>query len=641
MLRANTTTPPVFVPYAPGTCASPLDDTEQLEYLTAPDVRAFTPSTDWRYYRPSTNMASGGDVGAEFEWAGGWLSTVSAKSTKRRPPKAGFISTEWFRPHPCSVARGRPGLMCEEEVVRMLTLQRNQRLGAMIRHSGRFDVLALTRWTLGVALNSKPTVMAAVDSLSTYRSTNSVLMYAPRNGPRRPVRIEEAALLSLGRGVLADPAWLGSAFLGGFNTYVRLRHFRRGSGDAAATATWRLGASADTTNSSLWLQYLASVLCQPPSSSFVTNGSLCAGVERPPPAMSVASWSLRAGDQPVGSQLGLGAGGFAHMPRETVFWSMNRASSKPSQPLPACPSFRGVSWRSKLRHPIWLLGRRSREVHANGPGSQTEMDMAGRLSSCTFKKYKPSMVKRYWPPHVEDIVADLAGRYRRDLLQVDPPPEPVSNAELLLAVLVVVPEAATVLVLLIQRRRQPPRPRLWWRWQEGAMLTLAVATGAAALMAVGYVDWQERRGAAWRAASTRLELSLPASDIELARGLDATGRSVTLTESVFIVARAGYRPHLTRRLLVAMAATNLALVILVLLRVALAAVWSRGGDGDEEVDGLAEAEGVEWGNPAYGTPVQPSWRRHRLRRLRFLGLRSRRRSICTLGGAATVVAAVH
>lgn len=166
-LVANRTAPPVFVPYQSGTCASPLEDAEQLAYLAAPDEADFSASDTWRRYQPSTNVSSDGDLNAEFEWAGNWLYSLAASWATKAPPVGGMLSSEWFRPHPCGSAGGRVQLVCEAEVARLLTLQRNQRFGAVVRQTGYYDVVAVTRGTLGVALNSRlrGLVIAAIDTL--------------------------------------------------------------------------------------------------------------------------------------------------------------------------------------------------------------------------------------------------------------------------------------------------------------------------------------------------------------------------------------------------------------------------------------------------------------------------------------------
>lgn len=609
-LVANRTAPPVFVPYQPGTCASPLDDAEELAYLAAPDETEFSASEAWRRYRPSTNVSSDGDLGAEFEWAGNWLYTTAASMATDSPPVGGMLSSEWSRPHPCGTAGRRSQLVCEAEVARLLTLQRNQRFGAVVRQTGYYDVVAVTRGTVGVALNRplRGLVIAAIDMLSDASAPNAVLTYTSRIGSTRPVLVGESALLSLGRAVLADPSWLGSSFPGGFSARVSLHHFLRGGGPPAREVSWRLGEASDNAKSSLWLQRLATLFCQPPTASFVADSSLCVGVKMREP--SIRSTQL-AGGRPVVSELRLSQGGFLRVPRETVSWFIQREAT--SGPKASCPQgFQDLGWNVTLRQPIWLLGRKSREIHATGAGSEAEVDLAGRLSTCVFDKYKRRRVKTFWLSRVEALVADLSERYRRALFQVDLPADPTSNSELLLAVLVVVPEAAAILLLLIQHRYGPRQP-LHRQWREGVSLALAVAAGAAALVAVAFADVQERKGHSWRAATTHLQPDLSASDSELSHVhmVNATGRLVSFTESLIVVARTGYRPHLTRLLLVILLSTYAALLALVLVRVVVAPAGVY--NSNQEADGPSAAVGVEQDEAAFEKPISRSRRRRRPR----------------------------
>lgn len=232
VLRANDSAPPVCVPYAPGTCASPLADTEQLEYLAAPAEADIPAPRGWEAFLSSTNVTSGGDVAAEFEWAGNPVHAFASIAATLHRPAAGEVASEWFRPHPCGGARKRPGqgLVCEDEVARLLTLHRNQRFGQVKRHAGLFDVLSMTRMTDGMALDEHPTVVAPWDAVSTASSAElpSLLMYTPRTGQTRPVLVGEAALLSLGCGIMVDPSWLGDSFPGGLNARVEFEYGRRG-----------------------------------------------------------------------------------------------------------------------------------------------------------------------------------------------------------------------------------------------------------------------------------------------------------------------------------------------------------------------------------------------------------------------------
>lgn len=627
VLRANDSAPPVFVPYAPGTCAAPLADAEQLEFLAAPAEADIAAPRGRAAILPSTNVTSGGDVAAEYEWAGNLVYASAAIGATLHPPAAGEVASEWFRPHPCGGARRRPGqgLVCEDEVARLLTLHRNQQVGDVKRHAGLFDVLSVTRISAGFALDEGPTVVAAWDVVSSASSTDapSLLMYTPRTGQTRPVLVGEAALLSLGRGIIADPSWLGGSFPGGLNARVELDHGRRGGG--LRTVSWSLGDGAGVANASLWLQLVATVFCKPPLASFVFDSGLCTGVVSPPQSRRTA---VTAGGQRVASEIGLGAGGFANELDIWAQWSVVPAAQQSSAPV--CPSFDWVGINMTLQQPIWLLGRKSREIHATGPGSEAEVALAGRLSTCAFQTYKDREFRTRAHATTDILVAALSQTYRRDLFKQEPPDDPVTNAELMLAVLVVVPESAGVLLLLLKRRREPQQ-RLRWSWRRVLVLMLAAVAGGVALVAIGYVDQQERAGHAWRAATVRLETRLPANETESYSRHSAFGRPVVMTESLFIISRTGYRPRLTRKLLAATSALYAVLVLLVLLRLAAAVVWR--SQAEHDAIGENGVEGADGRRPRPGK-LLASWRRRLARQPRTLGRRWRSRAPAADGPAA-------
>lgn len=192
----------------------------------------------------------------------------------------------------------------------------------------------------------------------------------------------------------------------------------------------------------------------------------------------------------------------------------------------------------------------------------------------------------------------------------------------MLAVLVVVPESAGVLLLLLKRRREPHQ-RLRWSWRRVMVLMLAAVARGVALVAIGYVDQQERVGHAWRAATVRLETRLPANETETYTRRSAFGRQVILTESFFIISRTGYRPHLTRKLLVVTSALYAVLVLLVLLRLSVAVVWR--SQAEHDAIGERGVEGADRRRPRPGK-LLARWRRRLARQPRTRGRRWRSRA---------------
>lgn len=123
-LQANDTTASVFIPYAPGTCASPVEDAWEFEALSAPAEIA----RNWLPPAGSEALPPAADVDAEFGWAGNALyAGATSMALGRGPVSAVEIQSEWFRPQQCGVAAGDPpgraGLVCEADLTRLLALQ--------------------------------------------------------------------------------------------------------------------------------------------------------------------------------------------------------------------------------------------------------------------------------------------------------------------------------------------------------------------------------------------------------------------------------------------------------------------------------------------------------------------------------------
>lgn len=582
VLRANGSAPDVVIPYGGGTCATPLSDAFQLEYLAAPDEMA----REW-YGNASTDVATGEEAGAEFEWAGyAFDENIAINAVWANKGPNGAAAADYFRPHPCASAGEQSGVLCADEVARLLTAQRNQRAGVVERHRGLFDVLAVSRVTTGVVLANTTSgyAVAALDRVSGLSGQDgfAIATYTTRDNDTRPVLVGEAALLSLGRGILADPSWLGASFPSGLNASVTQHVLRHEF--VQRSAEWSMRHGSEATNSSRWLPEIASILCLPPVPSFVVSRRLCEGVEMPPPSGRA---SLRAGGRPVAVTLGVGDGRYQGVPEVSTGWVL----SPPQQPISAapCPAFGNATFdNARLRQPLWLLGRGSRELHTTGPGGETELALARNLSSCAYNGTRTDIsLNQLATPGTTALMADLAQRYRRDLFHKAPPLIPVSNSAIILAMLVLVPEAVAVL-LLLPARHDAPEHGLSWRWRTGLKVALVVMAGAVALVGIGYLDSQERTGHAWRAATvrtgTRIAVNVTEQPYASYDEIDYRGRMTMHTESLILVARTGYRPRLTRQLLLGCAITYALMIVAVLVQ-ALAEEWRRrraravGGDG--------------------------------------------------------------
>lgn len=459
VLQVNSSTASVVIPYGPGTCASPLNDDFQLSYLAAKEEM----SRIWSRMAGSTNISTGGQPAAEFNWAGlAFHSRISLRAAAS-PVSHGYVAAEYDRTLPCASSRRQFGLVCEEEVASLLSLRRNQQGSVLERHRGVYDVLSMVRDSRGVVLDKEGRVVAAGDRVSDASASSkhfAVVMYTTRDGRRRPVLAGEAALLTLGRGVMADPSWLGGSFPGGLSAGVFL--FPGRLGIAEPTKFWLLHHGDSTVESSQWLQEVAKILCMPPM-SFVVDESFCNGVEPPKPFERAP---LRVGGHPVTASLGFSARQQTGLSEMSLMWILmpdGRAVT-----APPCPSFDNVTFKNTFAtEPLWLLGRGDRELHTTGPAGETELELARHLSSCNYNGMRWDLTGYQSVWDGQDLTSQLSQRFRRDIFQVDPPEDPVSNAGVLLALLVVVPEAAAIILQLLQPRSRQRGSRLYWREGSG------------------------------------------------------------------------------------------------------------------------------------------------------------------------------
>lgn len=623
VLRANASAAGTVIPYAPGTCASPLEGIRGSPFRATPGEPddSVLPALSSAAAPSGAPPGRGGEA-AEFVWPGAAFHAKATRWAVARAPNGAAATSQWFHPQPCGAHPGRHGLVCEGEVSRLLTLQRNQWFGEVRRQQGVYDVAAVTRTTFGVALDGKAAVVAALDTVSAAAGPRecdrvAVVTYTAADGHRRPVLVGEAALLSLGRGVLADPSWLGAAFPGGLAARVSFTQAPR-----TERATWSLGhTDGPAFNSSVWLQGVASTVCWPPAASFVRNGSLCDGVQDAPPS---GQDTARAGLLYRANYVGDSGGHFVGGAEVGARWVLEPPRCPPL--APSCPpAFDSLDDGVASRQPIWLLGRGSRELHTAMPGGEAELALARRLSSCTYNRTRPELLSRTPVTWIlGDLTSELAQRYNRDFFGRDPPAEPVSDVELVLAVLVVMPEVAAVLLLLLQLCDTHARPRAL-NWRQGLTFALVVLAGGAALVGIGYLDRVEQAGHAWRAASVRLETRLPINRTEEERldrdKFDYRGRVLTYTETLLLVARTGYRPAQTRRLLAGSAAAYVTLTAVVIVRAVvqasmLSAPFSATEDEDYPDEGDATG-GKQWFPSSFVAPfanfgkgtVPPIWRR--------------------------------
>lgn len=564
VLVANASARPVFIPYAPGTCAAPLTDAFQLQYLANPG------HTDKIFHTSgaSTHVDVGGDVRGEYEWAGNTLLSWGALHARDRAAVGGEVTADWFSPQPCAQRTSgpsRPSLLCEEQLVRHLGQHRGSRVGRVDRWVGVYDVAVITRGTLGWALDPRAYVVASDDTVSAAAGgdTPALVTYADGSGATRPVLVGEAGLLSLGRAALADPSWFGPSVPGGVHAVVKLQ-MTEGS-LVQPRKPWKLHALNARVKGTSWLADVAYALCLPPVESFVADAGLCSGMPRRPPPPPV---SLSADGKQVTEQLNLAAGPFQtfghsqssapSLTSVSVRWQVSPPSGPVAPALP-CNLPRDLKWYDKRRQPIWLLGRGEREVpRAGWSANPAEAELARRLGSCAYTDFRRDLtVQTKWPEALSDRAEALSQQYSREVFHVHPPAAPpASDTDLILAGLVVVPEAVALLLLLLQPAPPSDSATRAGRARHLTCAVLIVGAGLLSLLGVGFLDAQEHAGSSWRAAALRLETRIAANETEQAstsgQQIDYTGRQVWHVESLIMVARPGYRPSVTRPLFIGM-----------------------------------------------------------------------------------------
>lgn len=373
LLRANATAKPVVILYGAGTCSSPLNDGFHLSYLAAPDQMG----QQWTSIPTNTTLPSDGDPDADYTWVGNAFFMDMTSAAMREPAFDRRRRSEYYQPLQCANATSKSGLVCEEELIRLLSLHRNQEVGRIDRQRALYDVLTIGRMSLGMVLDTHVRVVAAQDIVSGASGIGAevpIVTYTGQDGVTLPVIAGDAALLSLGRGIMADPSWLGDSFPGNLSARVRLYEWHPGK--KGPSREWSLRHGTDATQSSFWLQDVANVLCASPSSSFVADSTYCDGVDhRDPPRHGI----LRAGGRPVPASRRFATELHSGETEIGMKWTLLHRNQ--AVVAESCPP---GDARATVKRPLWLLGRGDRELHTTGPAGGAEVDLARRLSSCAY-----------------------------------------------------------------------------------------------------------------------------------------------------------------------------------------------------------------------------------------------------------------
>ena len=549
-------------------------------------------------------------------------------------PIGGFVRDVTYTPlqkngssHGSAGLSGGNQLLQEADVVRLLTLQRNSVSGAAHRYLGMYDVLALSRVTVGYCRMEDCTDFSAVPVIGTfasdyYNATHvPLLAHTDNRGRKVPVSMLDEDVLSLGRAVVADPTWLGRAadswalrvgLTLDAGSHVEQASHRPWNADALgelfnSTHSWDLSAksaAASTTATAKWLQAVAYVWCAAPMSSFVRTDrdQLCGSmrdhlkdISNGAPRTTIrhtARWAFDP-DQRSDSLSGGGGG----QPDQTLTRGPSDA------PLPTCVFSvkQSASGGPPLVRPAWLVGRTAREINR---ASAAEVALARRLAPCAHaaaraagqkphRRIKYSHVSAYAGVRATASAASQA--YDRSMFGVEQPLEPATNSTLTLAIIVLLPELIALVVLLMTTTT--------WRKVDVVALGLVFLAGLISVAGIIFVAWHEVLGHHWRAASMRDELMVGVnilSDATVHRSL--SGEPVYKVETLYVTARLGYRVAL----LVSLASVAVSAYVVLSLGIGVAVFrrWRRTKAAVKAAAGSDE-EGADAPLP----PTPGRWRR--------------------------------
>lgn len=455
----------------------------------------------------------------------------------------------------------RPRLAFEEDVVALLTLQRNTDTGELKRSSAAFEALSVTRTSRGVCRHQQCNDLTAVDTtgdgacrnfncanrfnpLTTNRREDlpsvkarvrtaaeatqsspighdaysgeagyvSVVTYTGEDGETRFVSMMQAPLLSLGRSVMADSTWLrGPEWALTADVAVESLHRHVLPADvepAMAAGVWNLGgrlgghpeavASVDTT--------------APPSVTSSWPQMLayvfCAGGSR--------AFTFHSGlcdglfKQAVATQSGVLNGVTVQIPTDEeaaspagVYWTVRPRDASDADAgnvssLRQCPALKMAASQPL---PSWLAGTTSREIN---PESAAERELAANISRCGFPLFEAAPVDEFGALRATEKSSRLVDLqrlsigYDQGVFAVAPPADPASLADIVVAVVLVLPETAAVVVMYLSTSH--------WRRREVCSLAVVLVTGLIALLGIVLLALSEVRGEQWRAASVRTSL---------------------------------------------------------------------------------------------------------------------------------------
>lgn len=532
-------------PLGVATCAAPVENPGLLRALLVGDG----PLQD--------NLAGGGgDHGSLFRT--GWIandrrlagaaSATTSFREKLLPAEQGGESEGASLTHPWS----GNSVWGEAQLARLLTLQRNS-VGGAVGRSGAgstWDVVAFTRLTGGLCASPTCADFSAVATLggaSPPNTTPLLTRTATVNDAGAPVvppltqtvAMFEHDVLTLGRAAAADPGWLrtpsGEQVWGG-PPVARVNALTPAYAAVVKDAENNARPSAA-------MELAAYAWCQEPRSAFIHSHAynLCKGVPEatvPTPAIFVGN----AGATPIAV-----AGDVAPI---DVVWTYSGAPGGDGGGGGSGPCPDAAFTATYAPRPEWLAGLGSREVN---PASEDEVALARTMSSCTVAT--PAGVGEGGAPgSVGDLYSLLLleERERRRALTTSlsrvydgkvfrraEPDQPASNAEVVLAVVVVTPAIVALLVGVATGKK----------WDDHAYFQYGAAFlgGLFGLTGIITLAVIEGEGDAFRAVALRSVLHVQTGGTAAAPSPDPlllpdlNGSRLLLSETVYVVARSGYR----------------------------------------------------------------------------------------------------
>lgn len=534
-----------FYPAADGVCAAPLADLTRLVDGSPP---AAAESVRGRHVlRMARDFVPGADPQNAF--------------TRYRPLA---LSTSDGRGGGNAGGSG-PRLAFEEDVVSLLTLQRNTDKGEVERSSAAFEALSVTRTTRGVCRNQQCNDLTAVDTTGDGACRNfncanrfnplaanaradlpsarararavaeaaspsldgspsvgdagsvSVVTYTGEDGETRFVSILQAPLLSLGRAVLAESTWLNDAKWA-LAADVAVENLHRhvmpdGVEPAMQAGVWNLGGRLDGHGDAVASVEATALPTVASSWPQMLAYVFCAGGGRAftfDSGLCDGLFQRAVEDQTAtlnGEEVQTSADALSPT-TAGVFWTVRprgRDSDAGDDAAPPSAPLRRCPGNLKMAAdqplPSWLAGTTSREINA---GSAAEQELAANISRCGFPLLEAAPVDEYGALRATEKSTRLADLQRLSIgydQGVFAVPPPADPASLADVVIAVVLVLPEAAAAIVMYLSTS-----CWRRREVFSLAVVLITGLVALLGIVLLALSEVRGERWRAASLRSSL---------------------------------------------------------------------------------------------------------------------------------------